>query len=1178
MDSGDIEEGPSEIVEYMSLVGQRAEFLEYLCENTAQKRDLIDDLDVSRSTVDRALADLQDVGLVCYEDGTYETTATGVLAVKQYRAHIDKSADIRAAHEALRPLPPDTRLDPAMVVGASVSITEEPRPYAALQPVESAISDATEIRALLPNIADSRFVELYRNRIREGVDVEMVVSPELADRLREQFPTICQQMSTQDSFAAHEAEVPPFGLLLADNEGVTTVSVVVYTETGSVHAVVHTGTLDAVRWAEGLYEDVLTDATEVTSSFHQVEPASEAPESPIADGNTIIKATSDGSLPPASSALPVELEAEGFVDLCQDYFEQREANDPATCWRTGLRLVDVNAGYAVDRTREQDGERVNVTDSLFEDLQDGTDHIVLGPLGAGKSTVCKSIGCRWYEQGLGRVFYRESGETDPFESVAQLKATIEEQAGHTLVVVEDAVRTDANAIFTLARQFDGSDSVTFLLDARESEWQNPDALPVDARLDSYRASALQTVRLPELDQIECARFLNHFEETIATTVPTDAEKLLDEIRRETNDGETRRGEVLLLFHRLARYAQPSADVDEHTSTALLEDVQRTYQRLENNDTPYALTIGVLTNLLNAAQIGVYPEYIHAVADADDHETVERQLEAIEGSVFFSGEGSDSCIAPREAVHESWSAEFLIELLDSQSSRRAHRLVADCMSAVLSLADEPERRADVEWFFEGRRDRLDAIADNPTEWCDTIVEQLFSLGLKRPALAPLFGKSDYSRLSLPDACSEETRLRCSLWRGKMNQEAGNFDRAQHEYEYLIEKVETASIDEEQRSRIQADAHNRLGRTLSEQGKLSAAMNALAEAEELYRELEDSRGVADTLVERGYIPKTKGELDVAQKRLEEALEIYRELGNESGEAECLLELGILRHRQGNPEQGREQVETALELFQRLNSRNDEARCRNALGTIAAQQGQLDAAITQFQQSVELARSVGDTHREANSLNNLARAYAMAGEHDEAISYQQSAANIYEEIGDTNGQAASYHNLGESAREQGDLDTAEEYFEKARTLRKESDHTRRMYRDIHSLGIVHLERDDYDTARNLLSEALEKFREYEEPRREAAALRRLGEVAMETDELEEAKRHTEAAVEQAREANAQDFVLDGLEQLATIYERLGHVEQAIKCCKEAVSLTEQMGLDERRETLVEKCNRFESAVAAG
>jgi len=366
-------------------------------------------------------------------------------------------------------------------------------------------------------------------------------------------------------------------------------------------------------------------------------------------------------LPPASSTLPVELEAEGFVDLCHDYFEQREANDPATCWRTGLRLVDIRAGYAVDRTRDLNGERVNVIDSLFEELRDGTDHIVLGPLGAGKSTVCKSVACRWYEQGLGRVFYRESGETDPFESVAQLRATIEEQAGHTLVIVEDAVRADANAIFTLAQQFDGSDSITFLFDARESEWRKSDALPIDARLDSYRANALRTVRLPELDGTECARFLDHFEETTDTAVPTNAGELLDEIRRETHEGEVRRGEVLLLFHRLARYAQPSAEADGTTSTALLEDVQRTYQRLVSDETPYALTVGVLANLLNAARIGVYPEYVHAVADADEHETVERQLEALEGSVLFSRKGRDSCIAPREAVHGSWSTAFLAHL-------------------------------------------------------------------------------------------------------------------------------------------------------------------------------------------------------------------------------------------------------------------------------------------------------------------------------------------------------------------------------------------------------------------------------------------------------------------------------------------------------------------------------------
>lgn len=265
------DEDTSSVAEYMTLVGQRADFLQYLCEEPAAKRDIIDSLDYSRSTVDRAINDLLDSGLIRTKDGKYVTTATGVIAVKQYRTHIDQSADIRDAHDALEPLPPDTRLDPAMVIGASINLTEEPRPYGALDPLKSALDQATKIRAFLPNIADSRYIERYRQRVEAGATVEMVLAPKLRETLTEQFPTDCKRMATGGSYTAYEGDVPPFGVVIADQAGVTTVSVVVYTDTGSVHSLIHTGTTDCVRWADQFFSDVVSDATDITDTLASLE-------------------------------------------------------------------------------------------------------------------------------------------------------------------------------------------------------------------------------------------------------------------------------------------------------------------------------------------------------------------------------------------------------------------------------------------------------------------------------------------------------------------------------------------------------------------------------------------------------------------------------------------------------------------------------------------------------------------------------------------------------------------------------------------------------------------------------------------------------------------------------------------------------------------------------------------
>ncbi|MFC7176287.1 ArsR family transcriptional regulator [Halosegnis marinus] len=61
----------------LELVLSRRRYLERLADAPAWKRDLIDEFDHSRSTVDRALAALTDAGLVAAGEAGYETTYSG---------------------------------------------------------------------------------------------------------------------------------------------------------------------------------------------------------------------------------------------------------------------------------------------------------------------------------------------------------------------------------------------------------------------------------------------------------------------------------------------------------------------------------------------------------------------------------------------------------------------------------------------------------------------------------------------------------------------------------------------------------------------------------------------------------------------------------------------------------------------------------------------------------------------------------------------------------------------------------------------------------------------------------------------------------------------------------------------------------------------------------------------
>lgn len=331
------------------------------------------------------------------------------------------------------------------------------------------------------------------------------------------------------------------------------------------------------------------------------------------------------------------LEFQGFIQLTPEFFTQREPAAPETCWRVGLDLTEVHSGYAIDREYEHEGERRNLTNDLLAGLRDGIDHAVIGPPGSGKSTVCKAVACRWYERGWGQVFYRESGTGPSFTAKAVLSAQLRRAEGQAIVVVEDAVREEANAIFRLIKAFSGNLNVAFLLDSRTKEWQDPETFPISASLDDYRTEAIETIDIPGLDEQECERFIHHFEESVGHPVGASPAHLLEKLRAESETDTAEEAVphgLLILLHQLTAYTDPLAGTESRTPTTLVEDVQRAYADLRDTN-ELAVDVGILVNLLNAADIGVHPELVYALGADGEYKEIGVALDTLDRRVIFN---------------------------------------------------------------------------------------------------------------------------------------------------------------------------------------------------------------------------------------------------------------------------------------------------------------------------------------------------------------------------------------------------------------------------------------------------------------------------------------------------------------------------------------------------------------
>jgi len=1145
----------------LEVLSRRLDVLRRLREAPAHKRDLLDDLDQSRSTVDRAVDELETVDLAERGDEGVALTASGRLALEWFERFQAGFDDVVAAREVLAPLSADATVSTDLVAGSEALLSAEPAPYRPLERLHAAVRGAGHYRAALPALDDPRHVRLlYEHVVTEGEPAELVVPPSLLRTLREEFPRRMDVLADADRFRLFVGEVPPYALSLPAPaaDAPPTVHVVVFDEHGGVHGTLANDDPAAVRWAEERYGAVRADADERTDAL-TADP----------DGGAV---DADGGLARASigRSLPVSLEREGFVRLGVPYFRDEPVAEPTTAWRAGLSIPEVHTGYAVARrpgNTEDDGSagegdgRRSVAGSLRERLETGENCVVLGPPGSGKSTTCKQVACEWYDAGNGPVLYRESGRGRPLSSVEDLTVTADLADGHALVVVEDAVRPDAAAVLDAVDRLGDREDVSFLLDARTHEWRDP---PGDA--STPEGPAVET--MPAFDDGDTARLVEHFERTVGTSVDLPVERLREDVREEAADpDEAAPDEVLLLLHRLATYADPLAT----GRTSLEAAVGALYDDLAGDD--LALDVATLANALNAAGIRVDAGTLYAVADSGQFGAVDAALDRLEGRVLFPRDDGS-----HRTVHESWSVAFLAHLTEAEGEAAAAERFGRCVSAALSLADGDRLAA-----LESHLDRavLPDLAGAPGEWADETVETLYALGRERPKLAPLFGDGEHDTVALPAACSSSVRTRRPSWLGRAFLSGGYYDRADRAFRRLPETDDDLGVErslglarvarergeygdamaharaclelgrEADRPSTLARAKLALGETLVDRSSYEDARRHLREALDRFESLADRSGVASALDGLGEVAWRLAEYDAAGEHHRRSLEMSRELADLGGVTESLHHLGAIAKEQNDYDAAQEHYERSLERDRRMGDRDGAASTLDNLGLVARQKGEFDAARDYLRRAIEARRDLGDRHGEARSLGNLGLVAMDQRELAEAREHMEASLELLRAVGDDHDVAKTMGNLGEVAHAQGDLDAARDYMTRSLAVFREMGDEQGEAINYGVLGLVARDRGEFDRAREHLERSIETFDSIGSPRGAAESRHNLGTVLAEQGDAAGAREQFEAAVETYESIDVFPGALNSLERLVEQCREAGDRDAALEWCRHAEQL---------------------------
>ena len=319
--------------------------------------------------------------------------------------------------------------------------------------------------------------------------------------------------------------------------------------------------------------------------------------------------------------------------------------------------------------------------------------------------------------------------------------------------------------------------------------------------------------------------------------------------------------------------------------------------------------------------------------------------------------------------------------------------------------------------------------------------------------------EYYGTLLPLLKDDKEKIQIHLKHGEVLQLIGRFAEAESDYRAALEiaRDDLASS---------ASAQYALGKLNRQRGDYEPALEWLRQAKESRALLNDTKGLAQVLIETGMMLWRKGDYTHAREPLNEGLALAREANDKFNTALALNALGSVAYDQGNHAAARVSYEESLALRRKMGDKAGIAESLTNLGNVANNQGDYPAARTLHEESLTLVQEMGDKWGIALSLGNLGLVGLAQGDYAAARVQQEESLALRRGMGDKWGIAISLGILGNVALAQGDHAAARVLYEESLILCKERDEKSLLAFALLGLGMVDLAEGKPTARENILA----------------------------------------------------------------------------------------------------------------
>jgi predicted transcriptional regulator len=250
--------------ELLGLVSDRRRFLTYLKDDTAYKRDIVDDLNVSRSTVDRVISKLTNEHLVQRSKTGYKITNKGEISLNTVSTTLETLNTLERATEILQWLPEDVDIPQSIFEHGEVYLGEQPAPLSPTDRGITRLENCDKIVSLSHSDSHPQFAEVFMERVYDEQFVaEMTVRESLMEWLVSIYEGHLEYLLESGSLNFWVSENVSFGLLIYYMFNDTFVHLIPHGSRGEYRGHIETSNAEVVEWAE----NYITKVQEESQSF-----------------------------------------------------------------------------------------------------------------------------------------------------------------------------------------------------------------------------------------------------------------------------------------------------------------------------------------------------------------------------------------------------------------------------------------------------------------------------------------------------------------------------------------------------------------------------------------------------------------------------------------------------------------------------------------------------------------------------------------------------------------------------------------------------------------------------------------------------------------------------------------------------------------------------------------------